>query len=287
MRIDTRLHFADWHGSASGASCSHRQPKPNKQSFIASVTHARTSPTNTMKGVNMSTNANTNAAIYCRVSTRQQAEDGSSLGSQEVACRRLAVSQGFTITQVFTEDCPVTELARPQLDQLSRSPVHLVLIAEECQKCEVELVFVTEPLDSSPEGQLLTFVRGWAAQLEREKIKDRTIRGKAARIASGKLPQGTGRTGTAYGYRYDRATGRRTVEPSEAVVITELFERCATGTSSYKLADWLNHSGILSPLGRKWHPRTVLFILRNPIYMGVTYFNRRQRVHISGKRHTY
>src|SRR6266542_3949655 len=155
MRIDTRLHFADWHGSASGASCSHRQPKPNKQSFIASVTHARTSPTNTMKGVNMSTNANTNAAIYCRVSTRQQAEDGSSLGSQEVACRRLAVSQGFTITQVFTEDFPGTELARPQLDQLrsgvksgtyaaifcyatdrlSRSPVHISLSAGECQKC--------------------------------------------------------------------------------------------------------------------------------------------------------
>jgi site-specific DNA recombinase len=255
----------------------------------------------------MATSAHTNAAIYCRVSTRQQAEDGSSLDSQEVACRRLAASQGFTITQVFKEDFPGTELARPMLDQLrggvksgayaavfcyatdrlSRSPVHLALIAEECQKCEVELVFVTEPLDSSPEGQLLTFVRGWAAQLEREKIKHRTIRGKAARIASGRLPQGTGRTGAAYGYRYDKATGRRTIEPAEAVVITELFELCATGLSTYKLADRLNQAELPSPLGTKWHPRTVLNILRNPIYMGVTYFNRRQRVHISGKRHTY
>jgi site-specific DNA recombinase len=172
-------------------------------------------------------------------------------------------------------------------DRLSRSPVHLALIAEECQKCEVALVFVTEPLDSSPEGQLLTFVRGWAAQLEREKIKDRTVRGKAARIASGRLPQGTGRTGTAYGYQYDKATGRRTIEPAEAVVITELFEGCATGLSTYKLADRLNLAELPSPLGKLWHPRTVLNILRNPIYMGVTYFNRTQRVHISGKRHTY
>ena len=62
--------------------------------------------------------AHTNAAIYCRVSTRQQAEDGSSLDSQEVACRRLAASQGFTVTQVFKEDFPGTELARPLLDQL-------------------------------------------------------------------------------------------------------------------------------------------------------------------------
>jgi len=168
----------------------------------------------TTRNRTMATSTHNNAAIYCRVSTRQQAEDGSSLDSQEVACRRLAASQGFTVTQVFKEDFPGTELARPLLDQfragvksgtyaavycyatdrLSRSPVHLALIAEECQKCEVALVFVTEPLDSSPEGQLLTFVRGWAAQLEREKIKDRTIRGKAARIASGRLPQGTGRT---------------------------------------------------------------------------------------------
>ena len=52
----------------------------------------------------------------------------------------------------------------------------LALSAEERQKAEVGLVFVTEPMDNSPEGQLLTFVRGWASALEREKIKDRTGR---------------------------------------------------------------------------------------------------------------
>ena len=49
----------------------------------------------------------------------------------------------------------------------------------------------------------------------------------------------------------------------------------------------MNQSELPSPLGTKWHPRTILNILRNHIYMGVTYFNRRQRVHISAKRHTY
>src|SRR5258708_13103188 len=205
----------------------------------------------TTRNRTMATSAHRKAAVYCRVSTRKQAEDGSSLDSQEVACRRLAASQGFTVTQVFKEDFPGTELARPLLDQLragvkpgtyaavycyatdrlSRSPVHLALIAEECQKCDVELVFVTEPLDSSPEGQLLTFVRGWAAQLEREKIKDRTIRAKAPRIPPARLPQRTARTATAYGYRYDKASGRRTVEPAEAIVITELFQGCAPGLS--------------------------------------------------------
>ena len=164
-------------------------------------------------------------------------------------------------------------------DRLSRSPVHLALIAEECQKCEVALVFVTEPLDSSPEGQLLTFVRGWAAQLEREKIKDRTIRGKAARIASGRLPQGTGpHRQTRMAISMTRPAAAEPSNQAEAVVITELFEGCATGLSTYKLADRLNQAELPSPLGALWHPRTVLNILRNPIYMGVTYFNRTQRV---------
>ena len=70
-------------------------------------------------------------------------------------------------------------------------------------------------------------------------------------------------------------------------MITELFEGCATGLSTYKLADRLNQAELPSPLGAKWHPRTVLYILRNPIYMGVTYFNRTPaRAHL-GKRHTY
>jgi site-specific DNA recombinase len=240
--IGMHARFGGSFGSVSGASCLRRRRNLNKRAFGISVICA-VIMTNTWRQTTIATSAHSSAAIYCRVSTRQQAEDGSSLDSQEVACRRLAASQGFTVTQVFKEDFPGTELARPMLDQLrggvksgayaavfcyatdrlSRSPLHLALIAEECHKCDVELVFVTELLDSSPEGQLLTFVRGWAAQLEREKIKDRTIRGEAARIASGRLPQGTGRTGTAYGYRYDKATGRRTIEPAEAVVTIELF----------------------------------------------------------------
>jgi len=54
---------------------------------------------------------------------------------------------------------------------------------------------------------------------------------------------------------------------------------------TYKLANRLNQASSFALA--QVAPRTVLFVLRNPIYMGVTYFNRTQRVHISGKRHTY
>ena len=155
------------------------------------------------------------AAVYCRVSTKAQAEDGSSLETQARACVKAAEQAGFSIKRdfVYREDWPGDSLDRPMLgtvrdlirkrvisalycystDRLSRNAVHLYILAEECDKAGVGLHFVTEPLDNSPEGQLIGFVRGYAAQIEREKIRERTVRGKLARAAQGKLPQGTGK----------------------------------------------------------------------------------------------
>ena len=82
----------------------------------------------------------------------------------------------------------------------------------------------------------------------------------------------------------DSARSRRRASASSLANWGPPAFNCET---AYKLADRLNQAELPSPLGTKWHPRTVLNILRNPIYMGVTFFNRRQRVHISGKRHTY
>ena len=52
-----------------------------------------------------------------------------------------------------------------------------LLLVEEFDKAGAKLVFVTESLDNSMEGQLLTYVRGWASKLEAVKIKERTTRG--------------------------------------------------------------------------------------------------------------
>ncbi len=185
------------------------------------------------------------AVAYCRVSTKAQAEEGTSLESQQKACERLAMEKGYEVSQVFKEDWPGDSLDRPELnrlrdlmrsdhvsavvchatDRLARNPIHLAIFAEECQKNEIELLFVTEPLDNSPEGQLIQFVKGYAAQIEREKIRERTVRGKHMRAVQGKLPQGTGKG--IYGYRYNKTVGRRVVVQTEADVIRRMFRMAA------------------------------------------------------------
>ncbi len=153
------------------------------------------------------------AAIYVRVSTGQQEEDGTSLGSQELQCRRYATEHGYTVDEVhiYREVHTGTELwERPKLtalrdavrhheadtviayaiDRLSRDPVHLGVVLSEADQARVEVEFVTEPLDNTPEGQLIRFVRGYVAKVEHEKIRERSVRGKRARVESGRLLAG-------------------------------------------------------------------------------------------------
>jgi DNA invertase Pin-like site-specific DNA recombinase len=149
-------------------------------------------------------------AIYCRVSTVSQEEEGTSLDTQEAHCRQYAIAKGYQIDEqhVYRETYSGAELwERPRLtplraalrqgavqdliayaiDRLSRDPVHLGVIISEAEYHGAQVEFVTEPIDKSPEGQLIRFVRGYAAQVEREKIRERALRGKLARVQSGKI----------------------------------------------------------------------------------------------------
>jgi site-specific DNA recombinase len=232
------------------------------------------------------------AAIYCRVSTKVQAEQGSSLGSQRDACLKLAQERGYTVPDGYclSEDASGANLDRPLLtrarelvkaglvravicystDRLARNPVHIAIVAEECQKAGVELLFVTEPLDSSPEGRLIAYVKGYAAELEREKIRDRVMRGKRARALVGKLPQGYGKG--LYGYTYNRETGWREVYEPQASWVRRMFEWVVEeGLTVNAARSRLQKMGVPTPRGgREWDHSTMGRMLHNPAYKGVT-----------------
>jgi len=140
------------------------------------------------------------AAIYARVSTSQQAKEGSSLESQIVILTQLATEKGYRIPQefIFEEDWTGEDLERPQLDRLrtaangglisaifiysndrlSRDPLHFLVLVDEFEKEGVQLHFAQEPLDSSEEGKLIAYVRGYASKLESTAIAMSLARGQ-------------------------------------------------------------------------------------------------------------
>ena len=236
------------------------------------------------------------AIIYSRVSTDAQERDGTSLDTQERACDELTVDRGWRVVRRIREAASGGVLERDGLDELraalrrgeaevvvafavdrlSRSQNHIGILFDEFERAGVRLEFVTERFEDTAVGRFILAARAFIAEVEREKIAERTMRGKEERARSGRIPQATG--AGCYGYTYDPATGRREIEPFQAAVVRRIFERYADTRSFSAVSNELNDAGIPAFAGGRWYPITVRRTLLNEAYIGRTVYRRTKRV---------
>jgi len=232
------------------------------------------------------------AAIYCRVSTEGQEQDGTSLKTQLEACSKYCKNKGYEVVCQFSEAWSGLSLERPRLaelreavrsqkidsvvvyslDRFSRDPVHGVILMQELEKHGVILEAATEIVDNTEAGKLVFYIKGYAAKLDAERRRDATGRGKQALLKEGKLPQGTGIG--IYGYKWLRDYKKRIPIEYEAKIVQRMFEMVAHGDSCFKIARTLNEESIPTKSGKKWEARTVSRVVRNPAYIGITYFGQ-------------
>jgi DNA invertase Pin-like site-specific DNA recombinase len=247
------------------------------------------------------------ALIYCRVSTRKQ-EEGTSLESQEHACVSHATEQGYAVGAIIHEVYSGAELWDRQkltqaradiragryqalvvydMDRLARDPIHQAIVVEECVRAGAPVLCVIKPLDNSATGRLIQYVEGYAAQMEREKIRERNMRGKHAQLRKGRVQT----WGFApYGYEIDKQRGVRTVNEEEAIIVRRIFHWVGDdGVSLTEAARRLNAEGVPSPgVGKfprrerddegnptdwspRWNVSQVRRLIHRPDYKGVTY----------------
>jgi site-specific DNA recombinase len=234
------------------------------------------------------------AAIYCRVSTDNQEREGTSLQTQLENCLTYCQGKGYDVSYRFSEAYSGLSLERPELDKLrelvrteaidivvcysldrlTRDPGHGVIITQELEKHRVTLEAVTEDVDNSELGKLISYIRGYASKVEALKIKERTMRGKRARAREGRIPGGSG--STIYGYDYIRVSqkngGRRVINENEAKWVRDMYswlvnEALSTNAIMYRL----RAMNAPSKSGKIWNRRSVQAILTNPAYTGKFY----------------
>lgn len=230
--------------------------------------------------------------VYARVSTDAQERDGTSLDSQVETCVAFADARGWTTVEIVRDAASGFILERRGLerlrgmvrrgevdvvlayavDRLSRNQNHIGVLFDEVSSMGLRLEFATETFEDTAVGRFILAARAFVAEIEREKISERTMRGKLERARAGRLPQGTGRG--IYGYRYNAATARREAVESQATVVRRLFEDFAGGASISGLTNSLNKEGIPTFLGKQWHTATVFHLLSNPAYAGNTLYRR-------------
>lgn len=236
------------------------------------------------------------AAVYTRVSTDDQAAEGTSLATQTERCRAYATSRGWEVVAKFTDEGvsgavgerpalgALTEAARrgevdavivAKLDRFGRSSRHLEAALGELDDLGVTFASVAESFDSgTPAGQLLRTMLGGFAQFERAQILERTAAGLRARAREGSWTGGP----APYGFRLDRAASGRqrlALRDDEADVLRRATALIVDdGLSTWEAARTLNALGHTPRRASRWVHNHLRRTLLSPTLGGSWFYDR-------------
>jgi site-specific DNA recombinase len=246
------------------------------------------------------------AAIYSRVSTDRQEQEGVSLDLQERANLEHARQLGYQVEaeHVYRETRSGGDLWQRHgfmqliaaaehgefqavvvycLDRLTRELFHLGYIRTILERCGVELIFVTEDYQDTLESDLMLSVRGIFSREERRKISKRTRDALDEMLDQGLVP---GQGPAPFGYM--KQDGKLFIHEPEACIVRRIFDWAADGNSANAITRLLNAEGILPPsCGEKrytrkdverafpvWWACSVWAILRDSVYRGELWLRR-------------
>ncbi len=253
------------------------------------------------------------AAIYARVSGDDRAKEGRNLESQLQMCREYAARLGCRVIAELAEDdrgaggadrdlpqlVRLLEMAQAgeievlvvrEMDRLARSLVKQLLIEEQLQGLGVAIEYVLGDYPDTPEGQLSKHIRAVISDYERQKIRERVIRGRRNAARAGRVVMSGGRP--PYGSSRSEDGSQLVVYEPEAEIVRTIFRWYVTGDendrrlSSVKIADRLREArvptyedthGIVTKRAgfAAWYSGRILAILHNETYAGRWLYGRR------------
>lgn len=228
------------------------------------------------------------AALYIRVSTLEQAQEGYSVGEQKERLIAYCKAKDWLIADIYVDGGYTgSNLNRPgiqklisetdkfdlvlvyKLDRLSRSQRDTLYLIEEVFRPKgVDFISMQESFDTStPFGKAMIGLLAVFAQLEREQIKERTWMGRVARAKTG-LHHGGGNI--PIGYEYE--DGKLRVNPYEAEQVKKIYEWYLAGASLKAITDRLQEQGYTNKYSSYNSWSSVRNILGNETYTGTLHF---------------
>ena len=261
------------------------------------------------------------AALYARKSTEQTGvtDEQRSVTRQIEHARAWALARGWVVRDayVFVDDGisgaefqkrpgltrllnmlrprpPFQVLVTSEESRLGREQIQTAYVIQQILDADVRIFYYLDgqerTLDSATDKVLLS-VTGFAAEMERERAQQRTY-DAMLRLARGGYVTG----GKVYGYDNVRASvlgmgsgahrppARRVINPAQATVVHQIFERSAEGWGITRIAKDLNDAGVPPPRGgsQGWAPTAIREMLHNELYRGRAIWNRTKKAHRRG-----
>lgn len=226
------------------------------------------------------------AIIYLRVSSDDQVS-GTSLDTQEQACRRIAEARQYEILAVYREEGVSAKTARrPQLiaameaartakadalivykvDRFARNQTDFHALRSRLEAHGCMLVSASEDLTDDPAGRLLSGMLAAVAQFDNDVRAERSRSGMRARKAAGgwvaAVPTGYRRV------RLPDGTPSLEVIEDQAVIVRQMYEAYVSGVSASEAAKRAIAAGLVNAAGNASH-NSLVRILHHQVYAGL------------------
>ena len=222
-----------------------------------------------------------NAAIYCRVSTEDQAREGYSLGEQLEKLKDLCKYRDYNIYDTY-EDAGISAkdmehrpdfkrmledvkkhnvnvIVAYKLDRLTRSVRDLEVLISELEKHGCSLECAMDDINTSTaNGRFFVRMLTVLSQLEIERVSERTKFGMVGAIKDGHIP-----VSKTLGFMRDNK--KLIINPAESEIVERIFNLYLQGNSYQQIANIFNEEKVLN---KKWYDTTIQKILANPLYKG-------------------
>lgn len=232
------------------------------------------------------------AAIYTRVSSNMQADDGFSLEAQHDLLMETLQRKGLQLYRVYSDPgVSGKTFRRPgvqdmikdmkagrfdtllihKLDRLSRNLGDLYSFVELINKLDVRLIIAaqgSEEIDTrSPMGKAFLFFSGIWAQIYLENLREETLKRLTTKARRG----GRHMSRPPLGYIFDDNHTPIIFEP-EAKLVRKVYSLYLDrGWGVTRIAKHMNDFSTTKE-GGKWDSKTVRNIIQNPTYAGFNHF---------------
>lgn len=233
------------------------------------------------------------AALYARVSTDEQAEEGYSLGAQLEVMRTYCEINDLLVAEEYVDDGysgrstrrpAYTHMFSPdergkwdvlvvmKLDRIHRNSRNFMDMMDDLQRHGQQFVSTYDRIDTSTAvGRFVMDMIQRIAQLESEQIGERTYMGMRQ-----KAEEGAGSLGfnAPFGYEYDDDHVLIAVD-DELDTVRGIFDLYLDGWTMDAIAYRLNCQDVLTRKGNPWNKFNLRTILHNPIYAGYMHWEDR------------
>lgn len=223
-------------------------------------------------------------AIYCRVSTEEQASEGYSISAQLQTLRQYAHLYGWQIAEEYVDEGisgkdikgrpamqrMISDVEKDKfqavlvwkISRLSRNMLDTLVLLDKFEEYDVKFISYSENFDtSSPIGKLVVQLMASIAEMERNTLSENVKLGMTQRAK-----EGSWNGGIVFGY--DSIEKELIVNPKEAEIVELIFTIYAEGKGLKAIANQLNKAGYRTKHDKHFSINGIATILDNPIYNG-------------------